>query len=48
VVDGIPLDLLTERMGTNRNALYQTMFDARRKIRRFLEANGYVDARKDG
>jgi RNA polymerase sigma-70 factor (ECF subfamily) len=48
VVDGIPLDVLTERLNTNRNALYQTMFDARRKIRRFLEANGYVDARKDG
>jgi RNA polymerase sigma-70 factor (ECF subfamily) len=48
VVDGVPLDVLTERMRTNRNALYKMMFDARRKIHNFLVANGYLDARKDG
>ena len=48
VIDGTPLDVLVEQMGTNRNALYKTVFDARRKIRQFLVANGYVDATADG
>jgi len=36
------VDALAQRMGTNRNALYKTMFDARRKIRGFLVAHGHV------
>lgn len=43
VVDGIPVDALAVRLGSNRNALYKTMFDARRKIRAALVANGYLD-----
>jgi RNA polymerase sigma-70 factor (ECF subfamily) len=43
VVDGIPLDALAARLGVPRNALYKVVFDARRKIRRALAANGYVD-----
>lgn len=43
VVDGVPLDVLVERLHTNRNAIYQTVFDARRKIRASLVAGGYVD-----
>ena len=42
VVDGIPLDALVVRLGSNRNALYKTMFDARRKLRAVLAANGYL------
>jgi len=48
IVDGTPLDVLAERLGTNRNALYKTVFDTRRKIRQFLATNGYVDATTDG
>ena len=43
VVDGIPLDALAAELGSTRNALYKTMFDARRKIRAHLVAHGYLD-----
>jgi RNA polymerase sigma-70 factor (ECF subfamily) len=43
VVDGIPLDALAVQLGSTRNALYKTMFDARRKIRAHLVAHGYLD-----
>ena len=37
---GIPMDVLAERMGTNRNALYKLIHDARRKLKNHLEAQG--------
>lgn len=43
VVNGVPLDALVDRLGTNRNALYKTMFDARRKLRDRLVALGHLD-----
>jgi RNA polymerase sigma-70 factor (ECF subfamily) len=43
VVDGIPLDALAAELGLRRNAVYKVIFDARRKIRRALVANGYLD-----
>jgi RNA polymerase sigma-70 factor (ECF subfamily) len=43
VVNGVPLDALVVRLGSNRNAIYETMFDARRKLRAALAANGYLD-----
>jgi RNA polymerase sigma-70 factor (ECF subfamily) len=43
VVDGIPLDALAAQLGLRRNALYKVIFDARRKIRRALAANGYLE-----
>jgi RNA polymerase sigma-70 factor, ECF subfamily len=43
VVDGVPLDALALRLGSSRNAIYKTMFDARRKLRVHLAANGYMD-----
>ena len=43
VVDGIPLDALAARLSLQRNAIYKVIFDARRKIRRALVANGYLD-----
>ena len=43
VVDGIPLDALAAELGLRRNALYKVIFDARRKIRRALVTNGYLD-----
>jgi RNA polymerase sigma-70 factor, ECF subfamily len=45
VVDGVPLDALVERWQTNRNAIYKTVFDARRKLLAHLVAHGYLDGR---
>ncbi len=42
VVEGVPLDALVAELGTNRNAIYKTVFDARRKIRDVFVANGYL------
>jgi len=39
-VKGIPMDVLAERMGSNRNALYKLIHDARRKLKTHLEAEG--------
>jgi RNA polymerase sigma-70 factor (ECF subfamily) len=43
VLDGVPLDALAVKLGSTRNAIYKTMFDARRKLRAALAANGYLD-----
>jgi RNA polymerase sigma-70 factor (ECF subfamily) len=43
VLNGVPLDALVAQLGTNRNAIYKTMFDARRKLRAALAANGHLD-----
>ena len=32
-LNGVPLDVLAERLGTTRGALYKTLHDARRKLR---------------
>lgn len=42
VLNEVPLDALVSGLGTNRNAIYKAIFDARRKIRAFLVANGYL------
>jgi RNA polymerase sigma-70 factor, ECF subfamily len=39
-LNGVPIDVLAERMSTNRGALYKTLHDARRKLRRHLDAQG--------
>jgi RNA polymerase sigma-70 factor (ECF subfamily) len=46
VVNGVPLDALVAELGSNRNAIYKTMFDARRKLRAELVANGYLDTER--
>ena len=43
VLNGLPLDAVVIELGTNRNAVYKTMFDARRKIRARLVANGHLE-----
>ena len=43
VLRGVPLDVLVEQLGSNRNAIYKTLFDARRKLRVALAANGHLD-----
>jgi RNA polymerase sigma-70 factor (ECF subfamily) len=42
VVRGVPLDAVVTQLGTNRNAIYKTVFDARRKIRAALVTDGYL------
>jgi RNA polymerase sigma-70 factor, ECF subfamily len=37
----VPIDVLAERLGTTRGALYKTLHDARQKLRRELAAAGY-------
>ena len=39
-IDGVPIDVLAERLETTRGALYKTLHDARRKLRKHLEESG--------
>jgi RNA polymerase sigma-70 factor, ECF subfamily len=39
-VDNVPMDIVAEQLGTNRNALYKLIHDARRKLRNYLETQG--------
>jgi RNA polymerase sigma-70 factor, ECF subfamily len=39
-VNGVPIDVRAERWDTTRGALYKTLHDARRKLRRHLEDRG--------
>lgn len=40
-LNGVPIDVLAERRGSNRGALYKTLHDARQKLRKHLAASGY-------
>jgi RNA polymerase sigma-70 factor (ECF subfamily) len=40
-MDGVPIDVLAERLGTTRGALYKTLHDARRKLRAALVERGF-------
>jgi RNA polymerase sigma-70 factor (ECF subfamily) len=42
VLNDVPLDALVVELGSNRNAIYKMLFDARRKLRSALDANGYL------
>jgi RNA polymerase sigma-70 factor (ECF subfamily) len=39
-LNGVPIDVLAERLNTNRGALYKTLHDARRKLRKHLGERG--------
>jgi RNA polymerase sigma-70 factor (ECF subfamily) len=41
IVDEVPIDVLADRLGTNRNALYKTLHDARGRLRAHLAGQGY-------
>jgi RNA polymerase sigma-70 factor, ECF subfamily len=43
MVNAVPLDALVIELGSSRGAIYKMMFDARRKLRTALAANGYMD-----
>jgi len=36
----VPIDVLADRLSTTRGALYKTLHDARRKLRRDLDERG--------
>jgi RNA polymerase sigma-70 factor (ECF subfamily) len=40
-LNGVPIDVLAERLNTTRGALYKTLHDARRKLRARLAAEGH-------
>jgi RNA polymerase sigma-70 factor (ECF subfamily) len=48
-LNGVPIDVLAERLNTTRGALYKTLHDARHKLRAHLAARGMSigDERKD-
>jgi RNA polymerase sigma-70 factor, ECF subfamily len=41
-LNGVPLDVLAERLSTTRGALYKTLHDARRKLRSDLAEKGFT------
>lgn len=40
VLEQIPMDAIVQRLGTNRNAVYKLLHDARVKLRQALQAHG--------
>jgi RNA polymerase sigma-70 factor, ECF subfamily len=42
VLNDVAMDTLVLAMASSRNAIYKTLFDARRKLRAALAANGYL------
>jgi RNA polymerase sigma-70 factor (ECF subfamily) len=46
-LNGVPIDVLADRLGTTRGALYKTLHDARRRLRAVL-ADGGFDLREIG
>ncbi len=48
VLKGVPLDAMAAELGSNRNAIYKSLFDARRKLRACLVADGYLDGNESG
>ena len=47
-LNGVPIDVLADRLGTTRGALYKTLHDARKKLRRRLTADGFDLAERGG
>jgi RNA polymerase sigma-70 factor (ECF subfamily) len=41
-LNGVPIDVLAERLNTTRGALYKALHDARQKLRRRLAARGFA------
>jgi RNA polymerase sigma-70 factor, ECF subfamily len=48
-LQGVPIDVLADRLSTTRGALYKTLHDARRRLRTELTAAGYdLDLGQEG
>jgi RNA polymerase sigma-70 factor, ECF subfamily len=46
-LNGVPIDVLAERLNTTRGALYKTLHDARQKLRAHLDAEGLSTDREE-
>jgi RNA polymerase sigma-70 factor (ECF subfamily) len=44
VLNDVPADALVDHLGPSRNAIYKTLYDARRKLRAQLVATGHLEA----
>ena len=44
VLNGMPMDVLADELGSTHNALYKVLFDARKKLRTALVAAGHLPA----
>jgi RNA polymerase sigma factor (sigma-70 family) len=42
VLNGTPVEVLADELGSTHNALYKVLFDARKKLRAALVASGYL------
>jgi RNA polymerase sigma-70 factor (ECF subfamily) len=47
-LNGVPIDVLAERSGSTRGAIYKMLHDARRKLRGELVLQGFDDFREEG
>jgi RNA polymerase sigma-70 factor, ECF subfamily len=43
LIDHVPIDVLAERLGTSRGALYKTLHQARTRLRAHLTASGHLE-----
>jgi RNA polymerase sigma-70 factor (ECF subfamily) len=43
VVDEVPIDVLADRLGSSRNALYKALHDARQRLRTVLTEGGHLE-----
>jgi RNA polymerase sigma-70 factor (ECF subfamily) len=43
VLEGVPIDVLAERLDSNRNALYKVLHDARARLRKHVAAAGFPE-----
>lgn len=48
LVDDVPIDVLADRLGTTRNALYKTLHDARTRLRSALRESGHLASDSSG
>ena len=47
LVEQVPIDVLADRLGSTRNALYKTLHDARRRLRKALTDSGHLQIHPD-
>ena len=41
-INGLPLEIIAERMGSTRNAMYKLLHDARKRLKQKMEADGFT------
>ena len=46
-LNDVAIDVLANQLGTNRNAIYKNLFDARRSLRTKMAAAGHPVPEKD-